>query len=1538
MPSSSHHHHHRRTGKPGRRTRVNVKIVLALLLLVVLAGVAGGAFLLIRKHRHNPEPYALKGDELVAQGDYKTAIKQYEKAFYYDQNNPAILLKLAHAVESSTPDSPEQAARNLARVIGILHRVTTLDADNEDAQKRLLKLLYDNAIALNQEQIFDQVIDTATDFLKNHPERIYALRYKALANAELMRRRDYDDIHRQLVKDDLESALQRMPDDPDLIAHLSLWNSLQAERIKKTAKPAETASLEEKSEDLLRDILGRKPDDAESRLLLARTLFVHKKTDECKDVTAKLETQLLRAPDARLSPQAATFVMLADTDPAAAEDGSLTTSGTLRADGLLSKAYENFPDDLEIMVNLALVRKRLQRNDEAKELLSRAFAADISKENMPAGMSDLTAKNLQMVAGAELANTYLVEAEANREPDARAKLIGEARDVVTRIEREMKTSAVVDLLMGKILLLEGDLSGASKRLEGANQKFGGRNPEAIFLSAIVLKRMGESGPAAERLENLAAMLEPDKALRALQELTDIYLAANNLVRAEQTVDRMLKIAPDHQPAIMLRSEILLRKQRASTQAAAGGTTPPKDTQSVEQALAIIEPLAQSGDRRAQLQLARLYYENKRLEDARNVLQEALRDHPDDLIVLQQLLKLDVELDERPRALARLDEMAKRDPENRIIGLLREQVEGGGNVLAKLEEVLTKADDPFQSAFGLYMLHRQTGQRDKAMKALQVAAGLKPQEPSVVEAQFEEAMADANWEAARQFASTAGRLNLDAAKGAFWQGRLAMAQKEYRRAAGSFQIGTKERPLYSDGWRMLGDAYRMGSAFVEAENAYQEALKLKPDNLGAIFSLYLVHDARGLQQMAMDDLRRARALAPDNPVIFRAYLDYVARDKPEEALTLREKIAKDKPDDWQNRLAMAGLYQRTQNPDRAKAIFDELLQQRGDDIAVVAAAADHLRRQDQFSEGRALLEKYIEGRGNEAKAADWVALARYLIAAELTQPAVTAYEEAMKLEDPVYHEATRELADWYFNNQFFEQALPLYEKAYGDDKSARLTLRYIETLIYNNKSDKASELLLAHVAANGDDAQTALLDCIIAIELKDNERAARSAERAVTLGPNVPQSYLYRARLNYLQAGEADAKKNVIADLQKSLSLDPSLLAAREMLVDLYLSSSPPKVGDAINQLTAMIDTKPKYPPSRIRLIQVLIQEDNVPEAEKALADAIATMPELPVWYSLRAAARQKAGRPADAVPDLKRAFDMQKTPQNLAALSAGLVQAGQNREALDLLDTWSIQVERTPALLAIRAGALSAEGQKDEAKQIFQKAFALTAGNQAETQLLFAELRRIFTPDEVVAILEAPARTDQTGLTTLALAQVLLEKGEAASAARQLDAARARLAGNNPNLPRVLHMQATASQQAGQFEQAATSYKELVAADPNDFIALNNLSFILSEHLKQPQEAVKYAERALAVAPADPRQKGNVLDTLGWAQYKADRFDEAKLTLSDSVRTEPTMHNQYHLAVVLMKKEMVREAQMHLRNVRKLAEKATDTDMIRKVDELLDQK
>ena len=120
MPSSSHHHHHRRTGKPGRRTRVNVKIVLALLLLVVLAGVAGGAFLLIRKHRHNPEPYALKGDELVAQGDYKTAIKQYEKAFYYDQNNPAILLKLAHAVESSTPDSPEQAARNLARVIGIL--------------------------------------------------------------------------------------------------------------------------------------------------------------------------------------------------------------------------------------------------------------------------------------------------------------------------------------------------------------------------------------------------------------------------------------------------------------------------------------------------------------------------------------------------------------------------------------------------------------------------------------------------------------------------------------------------------------------------------------------------------------------------------------------------------------------------------------------------------------------------------------------------------------------------------------------------------------------------------------------------------------------------------------------------------------------------------------------------------------------------------------------------------------------------------------------------------------------------------------------------------------------------------------------------------------------------------------------------------------------------------------------------------------------------------------------------------------------------
>lgn len=79
--------------------------------------------------------------------------------------------------------------------------------------------------------------------------------------------------------------------------------------------------------------------------------------------------------------------------------------------------------------------------------------------------------------------------------------------------------------------------------------------------------------------------------------------------------------------------------------------------------------------------------------------------------------------------------------------------------------------------------------------------------------------------------------------------------------------------------------------------------------------------------------------------------------------------------------------------------------------------------------------------------------------------------------------------------------------------------------------------------------------------------------------------------------------------------------------------------------------------------------------------------------------------------------------------------------------------------------------------------------------------------------------------------------------------------------------------------EAAALYREVLADDPRNWLALNNLAHLLTE--TAPDEAVSLAERAVALAPDVPTLR----DTLGWAQLKAGRLDGAARTF-EAMRTD----------------------------------------------------
>ena len=112
---------------------------------------------------------------------------------------------------------------------------------------------------------------------------------------------------------------------------------------------------------------------------------------------------------------------------------------------------------------------------------------------------------------------------------------------------------------------------------------------------------------------------------------------------------------------------------------------------------------------------------------------------------------------------------------------------------------------------------------------------------------------------------------------------------------------------------------------------------------------------------------------------------------------------------------------------------------------------------------------------------------------------------------------------------------------------------------------------------------------------------------------------------------------------------------------------------------------------------------------------------------------------------------------------------------------------------------------------------------------------------------------------------------------------------------------------SGDHVKSIAAYERVVADQPDDVVALNNLAW--SYHLNGDPRAVDAGRRALAQGPDNPA----VLDTVGWILVAQGELDEAERLLRKATATSGhSPDTRYHLAVVLTKTGRVDEARRTL--------------------------
>lgn len=109
------------------------------------------------------------------------------------------------------------------------------------------------------------------------------------------------------------------------------------------------------------------------------------------------------------------------------------------------------------------------------------------------------------------------------------------------------------------------------------------------------------------------------------------------------------------------------------------------------------------------------------------------------------------------------------------------------------------------------------------------------------------------------------------------------------------------------------------------------------------------------------------------------------------------------------------------------------------------------------------------------------------------------------------------------------------------------------------------------------------------------------------------------------------------------------------------------------------------------------------------------------------------------------------------------------------------------------------------------------------------------------------------------------------------------------------HRQGLALTRAGRPRQAVEAYRAALARNERVAETHNNLAWLLADLDLDPVLAEVHARRAAELAPGN----ANVLGTLGWAQYKAGRWDEAAESLRQAGRMAPDdAMKRYLLGVV----------------------------------------
>jgi tetratricopeptide (TPR) repeat protein len=241
-----------------------------------------------------------------------------------------------------------------------------------------------------------------------------------------------------------------------------------------------------------------------------------------------------------------------------------------------------------------------------------------------------------------------------------------------------------------------------------------------------------------------------------------------------------------------------------------------------------------------------------------------------------------------------------------------------------------------------------------------------------------------------------------------------------------------------------------------------------------------------------------------------------------------------------------------------------------------------------------------------------------------------------------------------------------------------------------------------------------------------------------------------------------------------------------------------------------------------------------------------------------------------------------------------------------------------------RAVALRNTDKKQEAMADFNKAFDIVVKDKDLNQdVLISIIDKMREHLGVQAAIDRVSVLAQgTGAVPtrwkIVLAYLYHQAGDNDKASENIEEARRQAAMlDERNQATALNIAGTIYMMSGQYERAKTAYEELLVKRPEELAALNNLAFIMAEHIQPPNlpKAMELSNRAFDLMSRKNSQDASVLDTIGWVNVLSggNNVDRGIEHLWNSIKINEIPEAHYHLGEAFLLKKATEEAKRSLK-------------------------